>query len=575
MAKRKSIIPRPLSMRLLRNLSAKSRTPTPSSALLALLASLAGSVNTFPVACHELDAPPPSFLCPSLLPRAEFPGLPVPPQTPPPSSPVPGPSRVVHTDYPSPTPEGHAPRELAPGYTQGTDGRWRKLSTWSLYGSTICVCHDASNTAATQPMDDLASTPTPPPPNETDLLPPGWTRMSDNDSARTILILAFSLVLAALIAVFIFFLIWRRNHKQREKIDLEKKLVKKKGSQQDVDTEKEHRTKVKLWARATTRWKENIRHSARRRRNARLSNTSLHASNNSVFSSSRTNSSTHSSPRSTPASLPPSRASSPTPTPSTTRSVRSSSSRTDHERQNIHVQPPSPSPPSPPPLPPAYQRRSRLSVDVPSVKNIAQLSSGSSLYGSHLSHVDSHSSESPPSSPLEGEMSLSNLHIAHVATDEKAVLQQIEDMGSQPPPEPGSSDVYGSAPILYEDDIQSLKYGDLPELEPSSVGFPLPPTLVSSSKGKAAALEYYDYDDLSVESYPQPSAPPFGADDVILPSAPPEGEAQPLPSAPPEIADPDDGPTADAGLLGEMGGRSVDPGRLGPSRTEPLPQYQP
>lgn len=138
MAKHKSS-PRPLSMRFLRNLSAISRTPTPSSALLAILASLVGSVHPSPVACLDLDAPPPSFLCPSLLPRAEFQDIPFPPQTPPPSSPVPGPSRVTQTDYPTPTPERHIARELAPGYTKGSDGRWRKLSTWSLYGSTICV----------------------------------------------------------------------------------------------------------------------------------------------------------------------------------------------------------------------------------------------------------------------------------------------------------------------------------------------------------------------------------------------------------------------------------------------------
>lgn len=424
-------------------------------------------------------------------------------------------------------------------------------------------------------MDDLASTPTPSPPNETDLLPPGWTRMSDEDSVRTILILSLSLVLAALIAVFIFFLVWRRRRKREERKDLEKKLAKKKGSQLDIDIEREHRTKAKLWTRATTRWKENVRQSARRRRNARLSNTSLHVWNNSEVSFSRANSSTHSSPRSTPASLPPSRTSSPTPTPPTTHSIYSSQSRTDHEPRNIHIESPSPSPPSPPPLPPAYQRRSHLSVDVLPVKNPAQPSSGSSIYGSHLSRFDSLSSESPPLSPLERDRSLSNLHIAHVATDDKAVLQQMEVMGSQPPPEPGSSDVHGSAPILYEDDVQSLKYGDPPELVPSCVGFPLPPTVVSSSKGKAAALEYYDYDDLSVEPDLQPSAPPFEVEDSTLPSAPPEGNAQPLPSAPPEIDEPGDGPTADAGLPREMGGRSVDTGRLGPSRPEPLPQYRP
>jgi len=143
--------------------------------------------------------------------------------------------------------------------------------------------------------------------------------------------------------------------------------------------------------------------------------------------------------------------------------------------------------------------------------------------------------------------------------------------------EPGSSDVNGSAPVLYEDDVQSLEYENAPELVPSPVGFPLPPAAVSSSKGKAAALEYYDYDDLNVEPDLQPSAPPFEAEDPILPSAPPQGEVQPLPSAPPEIVDPGDDPTALAndGLPRQMGGQVVDVILPGSSRPEPLPRYQP
>lgn len=129
---------RPSSIRFLRNLSAISRTPTPSSALLAILAGLVGSVNPLPVACQEANDPPPSFLCPSLQPRSEFDAqeFVLPLQTPPP---VPGPSRVTPTDTPTPPVKRRVRRNLAPGYTQGDDGRWRKLSTWSLYGSTVCV----------------------------------------------------------------------------------------------------------------------------------------------------------------------------------------------------------------------------------------------------------------------------------------------------------------------------------------------------------------------------------------------------------------------------------------------------
>jgi len=133
--------PRPSSIRFLRNLSAISRSPTPSSALLTLLASLVGSVNSFPVACPDSNESPPSFLCPSLEPRSQFgvQELVLPPQTPPTSPSVPGPSRIIPTNAPTPTVRRRVRRNLAPGYTQGDDGRWRKLSTWSLYGSSICV----------------------------------------------------------------------------------------------------------------------------------------------------------------------------------------------------------------------------------------------------------------------------------------------------------------------------------------------------------------------------------------------------------------------------------------------------
>ena len=151
----------------------------------------------------------------------------------------------------------------------------------------------------------------------------------------------------------------------------------------------------------------------------------------------------------------------------------------------------------------------------------------------------------------------------------------MEDMSSQPPTGPGSSDVNGSAPILYEDDVRSLEHEDAPELVASSVGFPLPPMVVSSSKGKAAALEYYDYDDLGIEPDPQPSAPPFEAENPILPSAPSEGEVQLLPSAPSVEVDSDGGPTADASLPRETSDHSADNGKPGPSKLEPLPQYRP
>lgn len=129
------------SKRFLRNRSAISRPPTPSAAVLAVLASLVASADSFPVVCYDSSDPPPSFLCPSLEPQDKF-GVQdfvLPPQTPPPSSPVPGPSTITRTDVPAPPVARRVRRNIPAGYTQGDDGRWRKLSTWSLYGSTVCV----------------------------------------------------------------------------------------------------------------------------------------------------------------------------------------------------------------------------------------------------------------------------------------------------------------------------------------------------------------------------------------------------------------------------------------------------
>jgi len=351
--------------------------------------------------------------------------------------------------------------------------------------------------------------------------------------------------------------------------------VRRKGPSQSIESENESRIKSKLWARATTRWRENVRQSARRRRNTRLSTSSSYAPNNSTVSLSQTTTSTTPSPRSRSSSLPPSRVSSPEPTVSIARSVASSLSRTDHE-PHTDIEPPPPSPPPAPPLPPAYQGRSLSTSDIPQTKDLAQFSLGSSPYDTHIAHFDSPCPDSPPPSPLETDTTPPNSHAAHVATDDKAVLRQMEVLSSQPPTEPGSScDVHGSAPVLYEDDVESLEYegGSNPVTAP---GFPLPPTSLSSSKGKAAALEYYDYDDLSVEPDLQPSAPPFEAENPIVPSAPPQGEAQPHPSAPPEEADSGDDPTAptDDCLSRQIGEQSVDPAGPCSSSLEP-PQYRP
>lgn len=102
--------------------------PTPSTAVISILASI--------VACAAADAhpvaypsAPPDFLCPRAHYHQDFS-----------SSNVPGPS-TVPTPTVTPHPHGRRPKDRAvpDSYTRGEDGRWRKISQWEFYGSTVCL----------------------------------------------------------------------------------------------------------------------------------------------------------------------------------------------------------------------------------------------------------------------------------------------------------------------------------------------------------------------------------------------------------------------------------------------------
>jgi len=101
-------------------------------------------------------------------------------------------------------------------------------------------------------------------------LPPGWQPLEKSSEARTTLILALSLVLASFICFFVIgCLFWRKTVKRRYKGDVEKARRRRRVVvEEDEEEEEEEREKEKerSWARATARWKANVRQRYRKRR---------------------------------------------------------------------------------------------------------------------------------------------------------------------------------------------------------------------------------------------------------------------------------------------------------------------
>lgn len=108
---------------------------TPSTAVLAALATISAASST--VDGHPLDhqPPPPDFLCPS------YPSDYIPAQTPPPSVST-SRRRNARRDFATPSVNSPSKRDSRPSvplkYEQGEDGRWRKSSSYSLLGSSFC-----------------------------------------------------------------------------------------------------------------------------------------------------------------------------------------------------------------------------------------------------------------------------------------------------------------------------------------------------------------------------------------------------------------------------------------------------
>lgn len=395
---------------------------------------------------------------------------------------------------------------VPPRYVAGDDGLWRLTDSYTLYGSTMCKASSvllgrkilspvqscSSTTSSTLPTQTettleptgTISTSSSAPTSTLDILaslPPGW-QIQPHNSRRDSLILALSLVLAFLIIfIIIGCIFWRRKVRKRRKSDDHERAPSRREHDDD-ERLIEHGlpAKKKLWAKAAARWKANARHlhPLRRRRGKRIVSTAPRLCQ-SVTSSV----SIHPQPSSSSLAL-------------SRRSTMNESMTTGTEINEQQRPVSSPRAQSPP----AYRQRSSLAPPSP------------------IASTSSKSTES--------------IHFAHVAMDDKTVLEQLSSLVSCPPVQDHSLQfsTSSSAPAWRDEELSDF-IEPMPRSADSTPGpssaWPAPP-----SKGKMAA--YYDYDhsyDLGPDA--EPCAPPFeeqvtgGAsapplEDLLVPSAPPQ-----------------------------------------------------
>ncbi|RXW19123.1 hypothetical protein EST38_g6730 [Candolleomyces aberdarensis] len=393
-----------------------------------------------------------------------------------------------------------------------------------------------------------------------DKLPPGWQPKEEmwGHESRTTLILAMSLVLAFLICFLIIgCLFWRksmrRKHKGEQEQDVEQEGARRRKGRRrsrelDEDESREailekERANQKLWARATARWRANVRLKRRGKRSSQMS----HARRSSISLDSPRDGLT--SGRSSPSpsgSSPPSRSVSRRASSSSLRQESSAESSSAQQQQDTSTIPTiSLSPPPPHSSPPAYQQKA-LQADLSSEGLFPNDDPAST---SHLicSRRPSHSSFLSNSEGGSG--AIPSIPSAHVATDDKAVLARLADLASAPEEDEGSSpQPQVSAPEWRDDEMEDFiareacggESDDFANQSTSTPSpFPPPP-----SKSSLLSPKFYDYpyafEDMEIENLePElgPSAPPFEE----TPSAPlvDEHGLGLVPSAPPMLDDDD------------------------------------
>ncbi|KAG0702742.1 hypothetical protein DFH29DRAFT_920205 [Suillus ampliporus] len=505
----------------------------PSSSVLSILATIAATSQTVDGSPLPLPTSPPTFLCPFIDKECIQPRDPTPTTTS---------SSSTSTFHPtsSSSHKKFKSVQLADKYVQGTDGRWRKADAWTLYGSTCCST--SSSGLAASSTQSTSSTQTAVATNSAQIdsvLPAGWNTTSTNDRTDSIIILSLAIVLAVSICIFILScIIWRRRRKKRsdgekKKNDLELKTGHKANPEDPSevgDRENEARGKLLLWAKASARWKANIRHSARRRRNRRhgFSTVIISRPQSPVLMEARE------------PSAPPS-----SPLLSHRHSIASISEDNDFHAaatENSHT-PTRPSSTSPTPSsshiissPPAYMFPASHMRDI----------EGRSLEASDIASSDATSRRDSllfgrhdfTPAPEDDDISYRPSYAGHVAVDDKAHLARMAELASAPPVNEDSirgcsSAVHESAPE-WHDDLEDLHSHPVPlsTTSPFEVhsGFPTPPSKSVLSPryfdGHSYLEDITTLDPISLPCIPPyeagPSAIPF--EETLQASAPPIAE---------------------------------------------------
>jgi len=405
---------------------------------------------------------------------------------------------------------------------------------------------------------------------DVDTYPSGWNG-EPKDDPLTPVIITLSVVLALGICTFIILcVVWRRKRARRLK-DPEKRKKRETAVTEEEDAEvRRLQSQQKMWAKASARWKANVKQSARRRRkrqagaakdgDARLLTESSHSSSMSL----------HRMPTGSSSS-------------SAARSTRLSFS-------DDNTDPPAPTPASPEPdthrshRPPAYlSDTSDMAAKARDgfQETVLPLAADSVLGTDNA--AASHSSIRIPSSSDDLPLPYPDfIQAGHVATDDKALLARMADLASAPEAPAssitgGSPAVYASVPPLEDDfdvmpfdihvvDCDAAEAGEpsgsrrtpsprpplSPDCTPSYSRDPSPgPSLLPPPplKGRLAAPTFYEYpasfeeDVLGLEPEMGPSAPPFEDEGISAASAPPleveydMEETDALPSAPPLMDD--------------------------------------
>ncbi|KAA1467808.1 hypothetical protein DENSPDRAFT_832954 [Dentipellis sp. KUC8613] len=573
-----------------------TRRPSPSSGVLSLLATLCASSVT--ADGRPLDAQPTSlpFLYPFIHPESTTGVVPDPDPASVPDvddDDAPASSSAdsfTYTTLPHTTPASSGRLEnrssVADKYMQGNDGLWHKMDEWSLYGSTVCSgpCPTPSGPLPSDVDDEAAASDTNSPipsssatPFNLDSLPSGWKPSDSSERDLTAVILTLSLVLAVLIIGLMASLVFWRRKRKRRRLDLEKKLRRSGAAGEETDDEdndslRQAKVTQRKWAKATSRWRANIRQSARRRRTIRMSSYAA-ASQEAVGPSESESTFVDQQDRSHSRSI--SRA-------STRQSVAVAAtsdalSPTGSTSELTPLPPAVESPPavpdaSPSPAsttetshhPPAYHHSTH---DLPQPQ-LDSLYDASPSYHPSTEPIPS-SSKLPISPPLPSDGPADDnidghdrhditSHVGHVATDDKELLARRAALASAPPADQDTGSfpqAHASASVPPLDDFSDFPPSPSTSRPPSPYpeeaqppysysqhhpALPPPP-----SKGKMAAPGYAEYpysfeqdlDIIDAEPEPGPSAPPFDESGSAPPFAPADALA---PSAPPLDDDYDD-----------------------------------